>query len=470
MDETVRDYSQQGQEQKLMMQYTMPLDGTDFTALIGPDGAVMPFEYKGWKEEVRSWVDSAYLGAAISDQWFPAIVRGPGATGFLSRIFVNRFEGSPIGKSKHGLILNEKGHIISDGILLRLAEDEWLITCVTQVMEPLLEMFQEKGEFTEVECIDLNGKLCLYQIGGPKFLEILERASNENLHDIEYLHFRDVDFGGHPARVFRMGMAGTLSYEIHVEYAWCKDVYSTIWEAGQAYDMKKLGYHAYMMNHTENGYQQYMLHFDNAYAECSEDLRNRILEKNPGFDFLMNGPENVGSDTNPNVFFVSPFDIGWGYLVNFDHDFIGKEAAWQAKNSRHREMVTLEWNADDIADVFRSQFAGGTPYMPMDRPNDYLMHNCFAGYFHMHADKVLVNGKQVGVSTGRGEIEHYHTMISHCSIDPEYAALGTEVVVLWGNKNYPQKEIRAKVAPFPYLRETLNGDYDVSKVPFGFKK
>ena len=108
-----------------------------------------------------------------------------------------------------------------------------------------------------------------------------------------------------------------------------------------------------------------------------------------------------------------------------------------------------------------------TPYL--DNANDYLMHNCFAGFYHMHADKVLADGKQVGISTGRGEIVHYHTMISHASIDPEYAALGTEVTVLWGSEEYPQKEIRAKVVEFPYLKETLNGDFDVSKVPYGFK-
>ena len=472
MEEAKRDYANNPDlgDQKLMMQGTVPLDGTDFMALVGPDGAVIPYEFTGWKEEVNAWVDSAYLGAAISDQWFPSVVKGPGATEFLSRIFVNRFDNAPIGKSKHGLILNEKGHIISDGIILRRVDEEWLLTCVSQVVEPLLRMFQDKGEFTEVEHIDLNGKLCLYQVGGPRSLEILEATSGENLHDIGYLHFRDAQIAGHTVSVFRMGMAGTLSYEVHVDTEYCKEVYEAIWKAGQKYNMKKLGYHAYMMNHTENGFPQYMLHFDNAYEECSEAFKEKFLQYSPYFDFLMHGPENMGSDPDHNVFYVSPYDIGWGYLVNFNHDFIGKDAAWEAKNSRHRKMVTLEWNAEDIADVFRSQYAGGTPYKPMDNANDYLMHNCFAGYYRMCADRVEADGKQIGVSTGRGEIVHYHTMISLCSIDPEYAEIGTEVKVIWGNKNYPEKEIRAKVAPFPYLKETLNGDYDVSKVPFGFEK
>lgn len=453
----------------LSMQYTVPLDGTEFMALIGPDGSVIPYEFSGWKSEVMSWVETAYLGASISDQWFPYLVKGHGATEFMSRVFVNRFDQAPIGKSKHGLILNDKGHIISDGIVLRLGEDEYLTTCVNLVLECCLDIFKEQGEFPQVEGTDLNGKLCLYQVGGPKSLEILEKACGENLHDIEYLYFKNVTIAGHTVRVFRLGMAGTLSYEVHVDVPDCIDVYKAIWEAGQTYGIKKLGYHAYMMNHTENGFQQYMLHFDNAFSELSEDFRKRMLEKAPWYDFLMDGPENCGSDTTPGVFNVSPYDIGWGYLVNFDHDFIGKEAAWKAKNSKHRQMVTLEWNARDIGDVFASQFAGGTPYMPMDNANDYLMHNCFAGYFHMHADKVMADGKQIGVSTGRGEIQHYHTMISHASLDPEYAKLGTEVVVIWGSPDYPQKEIRAKVVEFPYLRETLNCDFDVSTVPYGFE-
>lgn len=98
-ESTIREYTvgqEELQEQVLQMQSTIPLDATDFMALIGPDGAVIPYEFEGWKSEMASWVDSAYLGAAISDQWFPYTIKGPHATEFLSCVFVNRFDNAPL--------------------------------------------------------------------------------------------------------------------------------------------------------------------------------------------------------------------------------------------------------------------------------------------------------------------------------------------------------------------------------------
>jgi hypothetical protein len=63
-------------------------------------------------------------------------------------------------------------------------------------------------------------------------------------------------------------------------------------------------------------------------------------------------------------------------------------------------------------------------------------------------------------------ISHYYRdMISLCSIDVEHGQLGNEVIVLWGNPGTRQKEIRAKVARFPYLNENRNEHVDVSKIP-----
>jgi vanillate/3-O-methylgallate O-demethylase len=59
----------------------------------------------------------------------------------------------------------------------------------------------------------------------------------------------------------------------------------------------------------------------------------------------------------------------------------------------------------------------------------------------------------------------YGKMISLASIDVEFSALGTDVGVLWGDPGTRQKEIRAKVARFPYLKENRNQDVDVSTIP-----
>jgi glycine cleavage system aminomethyltransferase T len=61
------------------------------------------------------------------------------------------------------------------------------------------------------------------------------------------------------------------------------------------------------------------------------------------------------------------------------------------------------------------------------------------------------DGQLVGVSSGRIYSLLYKEMISLCSLNTEYADLGTEVTVLWGDPGSRQMEIRATVSRFPFL-------------------
>jgi vanillate/3-O-methylgallate O-demethylase len=80
----------------------------------------------------------------------------------------------------------------------------------------------------------------------------------------------------------------------------------------------------------------------------------------------------------------------------------------------------------------------------------------------MYADKVLKNGKLVGVATSRGYSYYFRQMLSLCTIDVEHSEPGAEVTVVWGNPGEPQKEIRATVAPAPYKKD--NRRLNVSKI------
>lgn len=87
----------------------------------------------------------------------------------------------------------------------------------------------------------------------------------------------------------------------------------------------------------------------------------------------------------------------------------------------------------------------------------------------LYADQVLKDGKVVGISSGRTYSLYYRQMISMCSINTEHTAIGTEVSLLWGNPGTRQKEIRTKVARFPYLNENRNENIDVTTIPCRFK-
>jgi vanillate/3-O-methylgallate O-demethylase len=60
----------------------------------------------------------------------------------------------------------------------------------------------------------------------------------------------------------------------------------------------------------------------------------------------------------------TPYDLGRGWLVEFEHDFIGKEALRSVAANAANEFVALEWNIEDVTDVFASLFR--------EKPYDYM--------------------------------------------------------------------------------------------------
>lgn len=176
--------------------------------------------------------------------------------------------------------------------------------------------------------------------------------------------------------------------------------------------------------------------------------------------------------------YVTPFDVGWENRIHWDHEFPGKAALAEVAADPPRTVVTLEWNADDVADVYRSQFAGpeaGEPYMPLDRsgPSDVLpdagIPDPVTGLplaKDYHADLVLAaSGTEIGFSAGRIESATYRRMISLGFIARSHASPGTEVTVIWGDPGTRQKSIRATVARFPYLLAERNEAIDVRALP-----
>jgi glycine cleavage system aminomethyltransferase T len=151
--------------------------------------------------------------------------------------------------------------------------------------------------------------------------------------------------------------------------------------------------------------------------------------------------------------YLTPYDIGYGKHVKFDHDFLGRAGLEKAAATPRRDKVTLAWNVDDVLSVMRSHFEPGTPAKYIEFPK--------SRYAFFQVDKVLHKGRYVGMSTDVGYITNERAMISLATLDLEVTKPGTEVVVLWGEspnslkpaiEPHRQVEIRATVAPVPYAR------------------
>lgn len=432
-------------------------------------GLNLPFEYTGAKYESLASKTSAWIGTVLNIISPIYDIKGPDAARFLNSICVNDFTTLDEKGIRHAVICNEKGQILTDGVVYKVADD----TFRTYWLNPPIDYFVQSSKM-DVESVNVSGQEYFIQIAGEKSLEILEKACECDLHDIKFAKHRMTMIGDKEMRVLRLGMSGNLGYEVHGPMEDFEEVYAKIWEAGQSFCAKKQGFVAYnLMNHTEAGFPNINLHYPLPWFESDPGLAE-YCAANPDLSWLnivrrLHG--SVGDELEPR--FVTPYDVGWGFLVNFNHEFTGKEALEEIARNPLRTIVTLEWNAEDVGEIFISQFKGKEvePCERIDPPTDWVVPDTLTGEpdrgIIYRADKVLTDGEWNGISSGRTVSYYYNRMISLGFIDPAYAEEGTELTLLWGTPGTPQKEIRVTVVRFPYLGDEFvrNEDRDVSTIP-----
>jgi len=164
-----------------------------------------------------------------------------------------------------------------------------------------------------------------------------------------------------------------------------------------------------------------------------------------------------GSFVSGNIedYYLTPYELGYGPFVKFDHDFIGREALEKIAGKPHRKKVTYAWNADDVAKVFRSMFEPGIEmYKYIDLP--------LSNYASSSFDKVTKDGKVVGASMFSGYSYNERSMLSLGIVDPN-VEIGDVLTLVWGEEDggtkkstverHKQIDIRVKVSPVPYARD-----------------
>ena len=438
----------------------------EYVAMEGMTDYVVPAEYEGWRKESVSWKTGCYLHVFLSGGMCQQTVKGPDAEKVMSRMCVNNFslESFKVGRGKHCIACAENGNIIQHGLVVREAEDHF--DCYN--LDPVVPMYCNSGEYDVEPCeYDYNSDF-VFQFAGPKSLEIVENIIKQDIHDLPFMGFIHAEVLGHPVRVIRMGMGGTISYEIQGNMADVEDVYRESLRVGEPMGMLKLGWRTYMCNHTENGFVQNGEHF---ISDWTDPAISQFFSggASNSVDFPNTTCELRGSlaDQGRDAYYLNIFEAGWEHSINWKHDFVGRDALLKIKESgNYRRLVTLEWNSDDIVDkVMRSFFEGDEePAHYMEFPQN-LKENGY-GSTANNQDKVVNEaGEVIGKSTGRIYTIYYKKVISLGFVEPEYAQEGTEVTVIWGKPGERQVPIRAKVARFPYLDLVDNRNYDVETIP-----
>ena len=425
-------------------------------------GMCTPRTYQGVVAESAAYRTSAWIGIPLMGTSPVMDVVGPDAAAFLQSVCVNRFDNMTAEGMRHAVICDEQGRLLTDGVVIRVADDRFR----TYWLNPPIEYLASVSGM-DVRTEDVVEYFI--QIEGEKSLEILEEAFQADLHDIRFARHRKQEVEGMQVEVIRLGMSGNLAYEIHGPMEDYVAIYDKVWAAGEKFGAKKLGLYTYnLFNHTEGGFPNINVHYAMPWLEGDEGLRDWCFA-NPMKSFYNLARDLKGSVESIEDMFVTPYDIGIGSLVNFDHEFTGKAALAEIAKNPPKTVVTLEWNPEDVAKVFQAQITpGGERVDDITKPLDTDVEAGYAtGKMIYRGYKVLdADGNMVGFSSGRIISYNYNAMISLAFIKKELAVEGTELTLVWGTPGTPQFDIRMKVARFPYNQDMVrNEDRDVSDIP-----
>lgn len=259
----------------------------DLKALMAPFGGWdMPIQYEGiiaehaWCRSQAALFDICHMGEFLFQGDFEA--------GGLEDVFTFSVKTIPPGRSRYGFLLNEQGGIIDDLIVFRLAGDKVMIVVNAATADNDFTVIGSRlrgGEFTNITTA--TGKL---DIQGPLAREVLVEAFGGQIAAIPYFKFISMDILGVEAIVSRTGYTGELGYEIFLPAGKTAELWDLLLKDRR---VKPAGLGARDLLRLEVGYSLY------------------------------------GSDIDEAT---TPLEAGLEGFVNFDKQFVGREALLKQKD------------------------------------------------------------------------------------------------------------------------------------------
>ena len=418
-----------------------------------PDLTPVPQEFTNWRDEQRAWRETAVLFDQ-SHHMPELFLKGPDAQKLLSMIGVNSLANLVPGRAKQFIGCNSRGQMIGDCILYDLGDQTYELVSSMPLLNWVGYQAETGGWDVTIErdnntSDNPSGRRSKFrfQLDGPRASEIFDEVVEGASPEIKFFHTAQVRIAGVEVLVLRHSMSGHKGVEISGAYEDGDRVRQAILEAGARHELRQGGAKAYYSASFEGGWIAYPL----PAVYTGDDLRAyREWLPATGWEakFQLAGsfrPDDI------EEYYVTPFDLGYGKIVKFDHDFIGREALETVAQQPPRTKVTLVWNKEDVLRIFGSLLEPGTPYKYLELP--------IADYGNlMHRDEVRsLDGQFIGLATKIGYSINERKLLSLAMLDVDHVRPGEEVELVWGEPNggsrkpqverHQQTRVRATVAP-----------------------
>ena len=292
-------------------------------------------------------------------------ITGPDAERLLQLATTRDVRKLAVNRGSYSLMCDERGAVIDDGTLFRLAPDVFRWCCGSDDSALQLAKIAEQEQLT-VWVKDLSNALCNIAVQGPKSREILARivftrSAQPQFENIKWFGFaiaRLHDREGRPFMVARSGYTGQLGYEIFCDRQDAGLIWDEVMKAGKDDGLLAQGNQALDILRIEAGLMA-------AGAEFTDD--------------------------------VDADEAGLGFAVDMNKDtFYGKQAIERNRTAPRRKLVGLLFEGDEVP---------------------------------MHGDGVFVDRRQVGVVTSAVRSPQMHQVIAMARVAIECSEIAMQLSV-----------------------------------------
>ncbi|MEN9775174.1 MAG: hypothetical protein RL322_2244 [Pseudomonadota bacterium] len=419
-------------------------------------------EFSNWRDEQRAWRESAVLFDQ-SHHMHEAIVEGPEAFEFLQGLAVNSFANFDTRRGKQFICVNPEGWFIGDMVAFREKPQQFILVGREVIANWVEFNATQSGHNVRVrrdarsparpDGRPIQRSRYRFQIQGPQAPEIFEKLHGGPLPQIPFFQIGSLQIGTRTVRALRHGMAGAPGLEIWGPSEDKPYIRETILEAAQSLgiDLRQVGSRAYPTNTLESGWIPNPL----PAVYTGDGLMKRYRQWLPVDSYEASGALGGSFETDDvRDYYVTPWDMGYGNFIKYDHEFIGREALIAMQDRRHRRKVTFEWNGEDVVKVMASAFQRETlPFKWLELP--------WVSYAATTVDRVMQGSRAVGVSLFTGYSYNERCVLSLGMVDSDVK--DSEILeLIWGEPDggrglasvefHQQTSIRVRVSPVPYAR------------------
>lgn len=261
--------------------------------------SIMPDDYGNPMVEHRAVRES--IGLYDFSCHFKIDVVGPQAECFLQKLTVNDITRINIDEAIYTTVTNEHGHIIDDLVIYRLGKDHFRLISGLEDITPLCSWLDEWKRDFEVELIDVTNDYTEICVQGPLSGTLMNSLCAGGVKNLQYFEATWTEIANCKAYLSRTGYSGELGYEIYASPEDGKTIWDTLRDEGKRFSLQLVG--------------------------MDEGGVHIPLEKGYICELDFAGGRN-------------PYEIGLGWTVRLDKDFIGRDVLREIKTAgvSHRLM------------------------------------------------------------------------------------------------------------------------------------